>query len=156
MFITATGVYGNNEIEFFQKLLDEKITLFVDVRQRRGMRGSKYAFVNSIYLQNKLSELGIKYIYIKELAPTNEIREVQKKHDLLTNQTKQARECLGEKFISLYKEIILENFDFQDFINQFSSEKIVFFCVEQNCLACHRTLIVDKLKKEFGLNGYCF
>lgn len=70
MFVTATGVYGNSETEFFQKLLDEKITLFVDVRQRRGMRGSKYAFVNSTYLQNKLNELGIQYIHIKELAPT--------------------------------------------------------------------------------------
>lgn len=24
MFVTATGVYGNSETEFFQKLLDEK------------------------------------------------------------------------------------------------------------------------------------
>lgn len=156
MFVTATGVYGNSETEFFQKLLDEKITLFVDVRQRRGMRGSKYAFVNSTYLQNKLNELGIQYIHIKELAPTNEIREEQKKYDLLSNQTKQARECLGDKFIALYKEQILKNFDFQNFINQFNSEKVVFFCVEKNCSACHRTLIVDKFKKEYQINGYCF
>lgn len=156
MFVTATGVYGNNETEFFQKLLDENITLFVDVRQRRGMRGSKYAFANSTYLQNKLNELGIQYIHIKELAPTNEIREAQKQNDLLTNQTKQKRECLGKKFIELYDEKILKQFDFQKFINQFNMEKVVFFCVEQNCSACHRTLIIDKLKKEFGLNGYCF
>lgn len=156
MFVTATGVYGNTETEFFQKLLDEKITLFVDVRQRRGMRGNKYAFANSIYLQNKLNELGIDYMHIKELAPTNEIREAQKQNDLSTNQTKQKRECLGSKFIELYGEQILKNFDFENFINQFNSEKVTFFCVEQNCSACHRILIVDKLKKEFGLDGYCF
>ena len=156
MIVTATGVYGNNEAEFFQKLMDEKITLFVDVRQRRGMRGSKYAFVNSTYLQDKLSELGIQYIHIKELAPTNEIREAQKQNDLLTNQTKQKRECLGDKFIALYKEKILNYFDFQNFISHFHSEKIVFFCVEQHCDACHRKLIVDKLKQEYQIDGYCF
>ena len=146
MIITATGVYGNTEVEFFQKLIDAKITIFVDVRQRRGMRGSKYAFVNSTYLQDKLSELGISYIHIKALAPTTEIREAQK----------QARLCLGEKFIELYKEKVLNNFNFIDFLNQFEAEKVVFFCVEQYCSACHRKLILDKLKKDYKLNGYCF
>lgn len=156
MLVTATGVYGDSETDFFQKLVDEKITLFIDVRQRRGMRGSKYAFVNSTYLQNKLNDLGIQYIHIKELAPTSEIREAQKQYDLLTNQTKQARACLGDKFIALYKQQILNYFDFQNFISQFESEKIVLFCVEQHCDACHRKLIVDRLKQEYQIDGYCF
>lgn len=75
MIATATGVYGNTEDEFFRKILNEQITLFVDVRQRRGMRGSQYAFANSTYLQNKLKELGIKYVHIKALAPTISIRD---------------------------------------------------------------------------------
>ncbi len=120
------------------------------------MRGSKYAFVNSTYLQDKLSELGISYIHIKALAPTTEIREAQKKQDSLSNETKQARLCLGEKFIELYKEKVLNNFNFIDFLNQFEAEKVVFFCVEQYCSACHRKLILDKLKKDYKLNGYCF
>ena len=33
MIITATGVYGNNETEFFEKLLREKITLFIFHKQ---------------------------------------------------------------------------------------------------------------------------
>ena len=156
MLVTATGVYGDSEADFFQKLIDEIITLFVDVRQRRGMRGSKYAFANSIYLQNKLNNLGIQYLHIKELAPTSEIREAQKQYDLLTNQTKQARMCLDNKFVTLYKEQILNYFDFQSFINQFNSERIVFFCVEKYCDACHRKLIVDKLKREYQIDGYCF
>lgn len=156
MIVTATGVYGNTESDFFQKLLDEKITLFIDVRQRRGMRGSKYAFVNSIYLQNKLQELGVKYVYIKELAPTTFIRDEQKKQDMLLNTTKSTRKCLGNKFIELYKKDILNVFDFQNFINQYNTEKIIFFCVEEKCEACHRSLIIDKLKTEFLIDGYCF
>lgn len=156
MIVTATGVYGSTESDFFQKLLDEKITLFIDVRQRRGMRGSKYAFVNSTYLQNKLQELGIKYVHIKELAPTVFIRDEQKNQDMLLNTTKSTRKCLGNKFIELYKKDILNVFDFQNFINQYSTEKIVFFCVEEECRACHRSLIIDRLKMEFLIDGYCF
>lgn len=156
MIITETGVYGDTEAEFFQKLLSEKITLFIDVRQRRGMRGIKYAFANSIYLQNKLKDLGIKYIHMKELAPTAEIREEQKKYDLNIKQLKRSREFLSEKFIELYKEKVLSHFDFQHFISEFALEKVVFFCVEKNCLACHRKLIFDTLKKEYKIDGYGF
>lgn len=156
MIATATGVYGNTEDEFFQKILNEQITLFVDVRQRRGMRGSQYAFVNSTYLQSKLQELGIKYIHIKELAPTTFIRNEQKKQDSLHNTIKSQRECLGSKFIELYQKDILNNYNFQDFIENYNAEKILFFCVERECKACHRSLIIDKLKSEFLIDGHCF
>ena len=33
MVICATGVYGKTEHEFFDSLLSENITLFVDIRQ---------------------------------------------------------------------------------------------------------------------------
>lgn len=156
MIATATGVYGNTENEFFQKILNEQITLFVDVRQRRGMRGSQYAFVNSTYLQSKLQELGIKYIHIKELAPTTFIRDEQKKQDDLQNTIKSQRKCLGSKFIELYQQDILNKFNFQDFIENNNTEKVLFFCVERECKACHRSLIIDKLKSEFLIDGYCF
>ena len=55
--------------------------LFVDVRQRRGVRGSKYAFLNSTRLQERLGALGIRYLHLKELAPTAEIRAIQKAKD---------------------------------------------------------------------------
>jgi len=50
----------------------------------------------------------------------------------------------------------LDNFDFSDFLSQFKSEKVVFFCVEQYCSACHRQLILDRLKEEHQVDGYCF
>lgn len=156
MIVTATGVYGDSEEKFFQKLLDEKITLFIDVRLRRGMRGSKYAFANSTYLQDKLYQIGIQYLHIKSLAPTQEIRKIQKNHDLLNNQSKQKRNFLSDAFIQLYEKEILSHFDFLSFIENFSSEKIVFFCVEKPCTACHRSLIVNKLKEEYKIDGYCF
>lgn len=53
------GVYGTTEEEFFKKLQNYNINLFCDIRQRRGVRGKKYSFVNSIRLQNKLKELNL-------------------------------------------------------------------------------------------------
>ena len=98
--IYTIGVYNSTEESFFKKLQDNNIELFCDIRQRRGVRGSQYKYVNSNYLQSKLEELGIKYRYIKELAPTNEIRQKQKDADKLNGETKKQRKELGLVFKS--------------------------------------------------------
>lgn len=156
MVVTSTGVYGKTESLFFKQLQEEEITLFIDVRQRRGVRGSKYKFVNSKYLQAKLAELNIKYLYIKELAPTKEIRIEQKKSDLLNQQSKREREYLGSVFKQLYQLDILNYFDFQKLLPFLHKEKTVFFCVEGKHTACHRALILEKLEQEFNIHGYHF
>jgi uncharacterized protein (DUF488 family) len=79
--IITIGVYGSTEQDFFQALVDAGVDTFWDIRQRRGMRGSKYAFVNSSRLQAKLRELGIRYLHVKELAPSKQNREVQRVAD---------------------------------------------------------------------------
>lgn len=81
--IYTIGVYASTEESFFNKLTDNKIDVFCDIRQRRGVRGSKYSYVNIRYLQEKLTPLGINYVYAKELAPTTEIREKQHAEDAL-------------------------------------------------------------------------
>ena len=71
MKIYTIGVYGSTEEEFFGKLTKFQIDLFCDIRQRRGVRGRQYAFVNSSYLQKKLSDLGIGYLYEKRFVKCN-------------------------------------------------------------------------------------
>lgn len=149
MNIDMTGVYGETEDSFFQKIIDKKITLFIDVRNRRGMRGSKYKFVNSIYLQNKLKELGIQYIHLKGLAPTSKIRQVQKVQDQLNNETKQKRTKLSSEFIEDYNKNILSEFDFDHLRKLIAQENALFFCVEAEDDSCHRSLIVERLRKGF-------
>ncbi len=75
--IVTIGVYGFNKERFFQALLDANVDMFCDIRLRRGMRGSEYTFVNSQRLQEMLKELGIRYIYAKELAPSKAVRDRQ-------------------------------------------------------------------------------
>lgn len=149
------GVYNSTEESYFQKLVENKIDVFCDIRQRRGVRGSQYKYVNSNYLQNKLAELGIKYIYIKELAPTNEIRQKQKDADKLNNETKKLRTSLGQVFVNEYKKQILDNFNLDVLVYELKNigaQNPVFFCVEEKAEACHRSLVAKALSNKLSVN----
>ncbi len=143
------GVYNSTEQDFFDKLLENNIDTFCDIRQRRGVRGAKYSFVNSNRLQLKLSDLEIKYGHIIDLAPTNAIRELQKEADKLKGELKRDRSKLGSTFVSEYKDRILKKYDFNTFIeklSEISASKIVLFCVEEKPEACHRSIVADGLE----------
>lgn len=145
------GVYNSTEKEFFKKLTDNNIDTFCDIRQRRGVRGAKYSFVNSNRLQQKLAELDIKYGYIPELAPTTEIRDLQKEIDHDKRELKRERHELGKVFVIEYKNKILKKFDFESFferLDQIGANRIAFFCVEEHPQACHRSLVTDRLEEK--------
>lgn len=149
------GVYNSTEKEFFEKLLKNNIDTFCDIRQRRGVRGSKYSFVNSKRLQSKLHRLGIKYFHFLDLAPTKEIRELQKQADLRNHELKRDRKTLGQVFIKEYKSQVVNRFDFQKFIDTFKktgSRNIVLFCVEESPKACHRSIVSEKLSNDYSVN----
>ena len=144
------GVYNSTEQEYFNKLTENHIDTFWDIRQRRGVRGAKYAFVNSNRLQEKLNELDIKYGHIIDLAPTSEIRELQKEADVQQGELKRDRNKLGKIFTIAYKDRILSNFDFDNFIDKLDevgANRVVLFCVEEKPEACHRSIVTDKLEK---------
>jgi uncharacterized protein (DUF488 family) len=147
------GVYNSSEQEFFNKLIENKIDTFCDIRQRRAVRGAKYSFVNSNRLQNKLAELDINYGHVLQLAPPKEIRELQKQADLQKGEQKRERQELGDVFSSEYKQRILEKFDFDTFIENLENagaNKVVLFCVEEQPKACHRSIVSDKLQELFN------
>ncbi|MGD8307469.1 MAG: DUF488 domain-containing protein, partial [Ignavibacteria bacterium] len=134
----------------FNKLTGNNIDTFCDIRQRRGVRGAKYAFVNSNRLQEKLNELDIKYGHIIDLAPTSEIRELQNKADAQQGELKRDRNKLGKIFTIAYKDRILSNFDFDNFIDkldEIGANRVVLFCVEEKPEACHRSIVTDKLEQ---------
>jgi len=147
------GVYGTTEDEFFNALVKHKIDTFCDIRLRRGMRGSKYAFVNSSYLQTKLAGLEIQYFYFKDLAPSKATREKQKLEDEKKNIKKRERQTLGSDFVQAYEVENLSNFDSTEFLQQLGkdSERIVLFCVEKDPDACHRSLLAKHLVKELNI-----
>ena len=147
------GVYNSTEKEFFEKLTQNNIDTFCDIRQRRGVRGAKYSFVNNNRLQEKLNDLEIKYGYIPNLAPTSEIRELQKEIDLEKGELKRERQELGKVFVIEYKNRILKDFDFDQFfenLDQIGANRIALFCVEEHPEACHRSIVADKLSNNFN------
>lgn len=145
------GVYGKSKDEFFNSLVNNEIDTFFDIRRRRAVRGSKYSFVNSNKLQNELAQLNIKYYHILDLAPTNEIRNIQKEIDSSEKIEKRKREELSTEFIIAYKNQILQKYHPEDFLKLFNetSQNSVLFCVENNPNACHRSLVASYLKEHF-------
>jgi uncharacterized protein (DUF488 family) len=147
------GVYNSTEQEFFDKLTKDRIDTFCDIRQRRGVRGAKYAFVNSTRLQAKLAALGIKYEYVAGLATPVAIREIQYKVDHEKKELKRERRNLAPEFIAEYKEKVLNAFDLDVFIDNLkhgNAKRIVFFCVEELAEACHRSIVAQKLSEKYG------
>ena len=151
--IVTIGVYGFDEDSFFEALCKAKVDTFCDIRSRRGVRGSTYAFANSLRLQARLVELGIRYLYRKDLAPTQMIRDKQVTADKATKTAKRKRTALGEAFITAYHTECLAAFDPQSLLDDLEEDAqvVALFCVEKKPEACHRSLVANKLAKELKL-----
>jgi uncharacterized protein (DUF488 family) len=151
--IVTIGVYGFDKDSFFQALLNANVDTFCDIRMRRGMRGSLYAFVNSQSLQRQLNEMRIRYLHIKDLAPTQEIREKQKLQDKELGVAKRTRTGLAQSFIQAYEQECLSIYDSRMFLEQVGPEAkvISLFCVEREPSACHRSLVAMKLAQELHI-----
>jgi uncharacterized protein (DUF488 family) len=148
--IYTIGVYGVSEKEFFQKLIDNKIDTFCDIRRRRAVRGSQYAFVNSKRLQDKLEELSINYIHELGLAPTEDVRAIQKKSDADNKIEQRKRDELSDGFKKAYTKEILSMFDMNRFLKSLADAKaknVVLFCVERSPFACHRSLVTHRINE---------
>src|ERR1700710_3247256 len=109
--IATIGVYGFDRESFLQALASAGIDLLLDVRQRRGVRGSEYAWANARRLQAALAEANIGYTHLKELAPTTELRELQYREDARLGEGKRSRTVLAPEYVRLYTEEILDGVD---------------------------------------------
>jgi uncharacterized protein (DUF488 family) len=150
-FVTI-GVYGFTEPDFFAALLQAGVDTFCDIRYRRGVRGSEYAFVNSVRLQKRLAELGIRYIHFRELAPNPALRRHQATADEAEGTSKRQRTALSKRFITGYQEECLAAFDSIHFVARLGrpGRIVALFCVERQPAACHRSLLAERLQKDFG------
>jgi uncharacterized protein (DUF488 family) len=151
--IITIGVYGFSETSFFEALVKAKVDTFCDIRMRRALRGSLYAFANSQHLQNRLNELGIKYLHLIELAPSQEIINTQKRVDKKSGIGQRKRTLLSPEFIDTFKKERLDQFKVDEFLAKVGEDArcVALFCVEREPAACHRSLVAQRLKDELGL-----
>ncbi len=150
--IVTIGAYGFEAESFFQALVNHHVDVFCDIRLRRGMRGSKYAFANHRKLVERLDEFGIAYFHFKELAPSNEIRKIQKNADQLAGMQKRYRPELSPGFIDAYKQECLRTFNSEEFSLKLKAYNVAaLFCVEKSPEACHRSIVADYIKGDLGI-----
>lgn len=145
--IMTIGAYGFDATTFFAALQKANVDTFCDIRKRRAVRGSEYAFANSQRLQNRLAELGIRYLHRLDLAPSDAIRQQQYAVDKSNKVAKRQRSALSPHFVAAYQSERLATFDPQRFLEELPDDckALVFFCVEREPTACHRSLVAAKL-----------
>ena len=148
--IITIGAYGFDERKFIDALKAAQVDLFIDIRARRGMRGSLYAFANARRLQTSLAQANIRYIHIKEMAPSELVRDAQRNADAVAGIAKRDRTSLGEAFTVAYCMQCLSSFDSKHFVEVYcrNARRPVFFCVERESVACHRSLVADRLSRD--------
>lgn len=151
-FVTI-GAFGWAEESFFQALQETGVDVFCDLRRRRGVRGSEYAFANSQRLQNRLAQLGIHYTHRLDLAPAAAVREQQHAADKASKTAKRQRTVLSPAFVAAYQQECLAGFDSARFVDDFGPEAAVvaLFCVEREAAACHRSLLAARLEQDLSL-----
>lgn len=146
------GAYGHSRETFMRGLEGNGVDALIDIRQRRGVRGRKYSFVNATALQDELAAHNIGYVYVKELAPTSAIRDLQKKADALSATAKRKRQFLSDEFKTSYKDQVLGTCDISALLLKLERfESPCLFCVEGAPGACHRSLVADWLSLKLNV-----
>lgn len=151
--IVTIGVYGFDEERFFAALQRAGVDTLCDIRRRRGVRGSEYAFANRARLEARLAALGIRYVHRLDLAPSNELRQGQYSVDAAAGVAKRQRAELSSAFAAGYRRECLGAFDSHHFAADLGEDAhvVALLCVESAPAACHRSLVAERLAADLGL-----
>jgi uncharacterized protein (DUF488 family) len=149
--IATIGVYGWALERFLAALQDAGVRIVLDVRQRRGVRGAEYAWANSLRLQAALEQAGIEYRHHKELAPTTDLRHLQYDEDARRGVGKRTRPELSPEYRERYLREIVEQVDLGVLLGELQPGGLAaLLCVERDPEACHRSLIAERLRSDYG------
>jgi len=146
--VVTIGVYEFDLASSLDALAAANVGLLIDVRQRRGVRGSAYAWANARRLQAALADAQIAYRDERELAPTTELRRLQYAADDRLGAGKRSRAELDPEYRERYIHEILDRADLDALVAELPAEKA---SVEADPEACHRSLIAQRLADRYGL-----
>jgi len=149
--IATIGVYEFDSAAFVRALDSAGVTQVLDIRQRRGVRGSEYAWANARRLQALLSDARIGYEYHPELAPDTELRQLQYREDAREGVGKRSRVHLSPAYVRAYTVEVLDLVPLEPLIRRLPVHGIgALLCVEATAEACHRSLVAQRLADRFG------
>jgi uncharacterized protein (DUF488 family) len=150
--VATIGVYGWTLEDWLAALRDAGVVLVVDIRQRRGVRGSEYAWANAKRLEAGLVEAGIGYRHELSLAPTTEIRQVQYEEDRRQGVGKRSRRVASTEYVERYRREILDRADLGSFVASLpDGGASALMCVEREPELCHRSLVAERLAEQYGI-----
>ena len=150
--LVTIGVYEFDLPAFLGALRDHDVGLLVDVRQRRGVRGARYAWANSQRLQQALAEAQIAYRHHREIAPTTELRRLQYAADDRNRVGKRSRAVLDPEYTERYVHEVLDAADLDALVAEMPADAATaLLCVEARSEACHRSLIAERVGQRYGL-----
>jgi uncharacterized protein (DUF488 family) len=149
--IATIGVYCFDAETFVATLRAADVTLLVDVRQRRGVRGPRFSWANSQRLQALMAANDIAYSHHRELAPTTELRHLQYREDDLAGVGKRSRAVLAPEYVRRYTEELLDATPLEPLLEEVNEHnQAALLCVECAAAACHRSLITERLSDRYG------
>lgn len=151
--ILTIGIYGFDAATFCDALTRANVDVVVDIRARRGLRGSQYAWGNSGRLQDLLRAHRIAYVQLREFAPTEQIRDLQRATDMESATAKRDRTRLGDEFIEAYRRDVLQGDVSRRVLATLGSgmRSPALLCVERAPEACHRSLLAERLRSELAI-----
>ncbi len=151
--VVTIGAIGYSADAFFDALRAAGVDTLVDVRRRRAVRGRDYAFANSQRLQARLADMGIRYLHRLDLAPPNDIRQRQAAADKAAGVAKRQRAELSPLFVDAYEREVLGHFQPRSLLDELPDDAavIALLCVERLPAACHRSLLAERLGREWGV-----
>jgi uncharacterized protein (DUF488 family) len=149
--IATIGVYEFDAASFIAALDEAGVTKVFDIRQRRGVRGARYAWANAQRLQRLLADARIGYEYHPELAPDTEMRQLQYRDDDREGVGKRSRVRLAPEYVREYTEEILDLVPLEPFVGRLPVHGMgALMCVEATARACHRSLVAARLAERYG------
>jgi uncharacterized protein (DUF488 family) len=151
--VATIGVYGWTLEKWLGALEAAGVVLVVDIRQRRGVRGSEYAWANAKRLEAALAQAGVGYRHEPSLAPTTEIRQVQYAEDRRQGVGKRSRTVASPEYVERYRREILDRADLDELVASLPEDAAsALLCVEREPEACHRSLVAERLAERYGVD----
>ncbi len=123
---------------FAQHLSDVGVERLVDVRDLPISRRRGYA---KKALDEAMAEVGIEYLHIKALGNPKPYRDMYK-----AGRVDEGRRCYEQLLLSERRDAL------RDLVPLLSEKRSALMCVEHDPETCHRTVIVEVLRGEFGVD----
>ena len=154
--VAAIATIGDVRLDvgrFLRALRAADVRVLIDVRQRRGVRGSEYAWANSARCRRPWVRPASNTAITRSWRRPPSCGKLQYREDAKSGAGKRSRTELAPEYRDRYTSEILSQVDLAAFVASLPSDgTTALLCVERDPEACHRSLIAERLAAKHGLS----